>query len=159
MSMKIYFYIILLLIVLSGCVTSKWAYEYYEECDVSTSHLGFQALVACGKANISASCPEKDSCYVPNPDDDARLMNILDILALQVEKGEISEAAGKLKFYELMQLHSNSKTSYEQSQAEAWSSAIQSYTDAAYPETKTCVNTSAVWSGFDGSYSGATTCY
>ena len=144
------FLLVSFLIVLSGCATSKWAYEYYEECDTSTSHLGFQALVACGKANISTSCPEKNSCYVPNPDDDVRLMNILDILAMQVEKGEISEAEGKLKYYELMQLHSNSKKSYEQSQANAWSNAMQIYTDE-YPETKTCINTSAVWSGYDGS--------
>ena len=51
-------FLVLLFIVLSGCMTSsKWAYEYYQECETSTSNLGFQALVACGKANISASCP------------------------------------------------------------------------------------------------------
>ena len=129
--------------------TTKSAYMHYQDCEATTN--SFKQMVACGKMNRNNYCAEKNACSAGGD----RVVSYFDALAEQVNSGEISEAAAKIKYIEYTDKLDSERRARE---AAAWAAAADSMQDAAdsWNSTTYCSTTGST---FGNTLSATTTCY
>ena len=141
--------LLLSIFLLSGCMaTTKHAYEHYQDCEATTN--SFKSLVSCGKMNRNKYCASVNECSTGGN----RMVALFDALSEQVETGEISEAAARIKYLEVT---GNLEADRRAREAAAWGALADSLNEAADSMSPTVCSTTG--STFGNTLSATTTCY
>lgn len=126
---------VLPVIVLSGCMSTKAAYEHYDAC--SKANLSFREMVKCGKMKRTEYCTSAANC---GSEGDA-IVQYADTLAQAVDRKEMSESDAKLRWLEYRNGRADAFHSSEQADAARASAAISSMNAVnAANRPRTCYN-------------------
>ena len=94
--MKIFIFFMLLSI--SSCVSTKYSYDYFVDCEKNFNE--FNSLSSCAFEKIERECEDFSNCELKNK----RFVEIIKRLKLMVDKNEISENEAMFRYLNLIDL-------------------------------------------------------